>query len=442
MTKGTTPKARSPKTPRTGKTAPEEAAPKKLPTVLTRAQEIEIAETMRHAKDRLMEVVLRSRLAISWITETDGRKSGVELDKADQLALRKLLKKGDEQFALLQMNASADAPVAMESLHREIQKHLAHCKFQYVRMDGLFEELHRLKGRLKPIQHGVELGEPSSLEALHSLESQLWIQATEWDAFFGGVKAWESAFLAARGRLVEANLRLVPFCANRFRESRMAFEDLVQEGYVSMTLTLENYNPSRSKFSTFATKVIVSAMIRAIDDQGSLIRIPVHACEKLRKIRKRAETLGKDLNRDATDAEIAQACNLDPEKVRELRAAAQTPVSLDSPLQLVEKPDAALPPEKGEVQHAHLQDDSTEKTAQRVRECLAWLSPMEREVVERIFGLGKFEPCSESEAARSLNRTPSQVRDILEKALKTMARTENQTKPHDLPEVDMIGIAA
>lgn len=413
--------------------------------LLDRESEIRLAETLHHAKQELLNALLLSRTAVHWLTETDTRKSGLDLDKAAQLGLRRLLEKGDLHFAEIQAEASPSAKEALSATVQEIRGLLAHRKFQVARMDALFETLNRCKIRLHQLGNQISTGDTSGLGEMKSLERQLWIQKAELDGFFARIKKWETLFLETRSALVVANLRLVPFCANRLGKARMAFEDLAQEGYAALTVAVENYQAHVSKFSTFATKVIHSAMIRAIDDQGNLIRIPVHACEKLRKIHKQAETLRKTLGRDATDMEIAAACNLSIQKVQELRAAAQTPVSLDTPFEVLGAPDPeslfALQASQDFAGAAH--EDTPEKLSTLVHQRLGRLSPEEREVVERIYGLGNFEVCSEKEVARALNRTETKIRAILNRALKVMANTEETADASTLrPEDEMLGIAA
>jgi RNA polymerase sigma factor (sigma-70 family) len=225
----------------------------------------------------------------------------------------------------------------------------------------------------------------------------------------------------------------------------MAFEDLTQEGYVALTVAVESYQAHVSKFSTFATKVIVSAMIRAIDDQGNLIRIPVHACEKLRKIQKQSEILRKNLGREATDLEIAHACNLPLQKVKELRAAAQVPVSLDTPHTFQGNTDSEslFEAQAPAYSTGASLDDTPERLRSLVQQRLGRLSREEREIVERIYGLGNFEASSEKEVALSLNRSEKKIRAIRDRALKIMAGpTESALGSMLGSEHEMLGIAA
>lgn len=440
----------TPARPSRKKTGSPDASSEPTP-LLDRTREILLAETLRHAKQELLDTLLSSRTAVHWMAETEPRKSGLELDKAAQLALRRLIEKGDRDFAEIQANSSPEARETLAATVQEIRGVLAKRKFQVSRMDSLLETLNRSQARLRHLGGQFLSGAASALEEFRMVEKQLWMREAELDDFFARIKKWETLFLETRSALVVANLRLVTYCAKRFTKARMAPEDLAQEGYVALTLAVENYQAHVSKFSTFAMKVISSAMIRAIDDQSNLIRIPVHACEKLRKIQKQSEALRKDLGRDATDGEIARACNLSLEKVKELRAAAQTPVSLDTPPAVLGNtdPESLFAPQVPAYPKGSSSEDSAEGSSALIHQRLGRLSPREREVVERTYGLGNFEVCSEKEVARSLGCTETQIRVILSTALKIMAGPERISPcpaltpaPSLTPEAEMLGIAA
>lgn len=138
--------------------------------------------------------------------------------------------------------------------------------------------------------------------------------------------------LAARERLIEANLRLVVWVAHRyaFKETGLELADLIQEGTIGLLKAVEKYDYRLGyRFSTYATWWIRQAVARAIADKGRSIRIPVHVHEDLEKVRKTSLNLSFEYGREPTVAELAQVLQLPVAKVSDLMAWSITPLSLD-----------------------------------------------------------------------------------------------------------------
>jgi len=121
--------------------------------------------------------------------------------------------------------------------------------------------------------------------------------------------------IEARNRLVVANLRLVVSIAQRYAGRGLPFMDLVQEGNLGLLKAAEKFDPSRGRFSTYATRWIEQAIQRALNEQAHPMRIPAHAGDDLRRLRRAREHFLQETGREPTEEELADELEMTPEKV-------------------------------------------------------------------------------------------------------------------------------
>lgn len=142
----------------------------------------------------------------------------------------------------------------------------------------------------------------------------------------GGVKGER-----AKRILVQSNLRLVVSVAKKYTSPSCSLLDLVQEGNLGLMKAADKFDYTRGfKFSTFATWWIRQAISRSIADKSRNIRIPVHMIELASKLRKVKEKLKQNLNRAPNQEEVAQALDIDMEKLQELEDLHMRTVSMST----------------------------------------------------------------------------------------------------------------
>ncbi len=119
-----------------------------------------------------------------------------------------------------------------------------------------------------------------------------------------------------------------------FRPNDLEFKDLCQEGAIGLMRAVGLFNWKKGyKFSTYASWWIRQAIFRALNNNGSAIRIPIHLQEKGRRLLKTEESLSQELGREPSPEEIAERMDLSLKEVFAIQRTfvLGTTVSLDTP---------------------------------------------------------------------------------------------------------------
>ncbi|WP_078866254.1 sigma-70 family RNA polymerase sigma factor [Streptomyces sp. NRRL S-1448] len=135
--------------------------------------------------------------------------------------------------------------------------------------------------------------------------------------------------------MVVHNQRLVHKILNALghREGSSEYEDLAQHGMTGLIRAVEKFDVSLGcKFSTYATWWIRQHISRAVINEGSLIRLPVHMWDQVEKVRK-AERVSLNQGIRPSVDDLALACGISPKRVVEcLRLSRRTVISLETPV--------------------------------------------------------------------------------------------------------------
>jgi len=221
----------------------------------------------------------------------------------------------------------------------------------------------------------------------------------------------------ARKILIQANLRLVVKIAHDFKGLGLPLLDLISEGNIGLMRAVEKFDPAKgAKFSSYAAWWIKQSMRRALANQSRTIRIPVQSAGKINKIKTARVKLQEQLEREPTDAEIAEFLEFSERTVTGLRLADLRTFSLHDPIQQGEDGEFQdIIPDRNALTPDRILGDI--ESIDRLRGLLSTLEEREKMILKMRFGMDGSRPRTLEEVSQEIGRTRERVRQIQNQVL-------------------------
>jgi RNA polymerase primary sigma factor len=233
-------------------------------------------------------------------------------------------------------------------------------------------------------------------------ETQWWLKGMTSEAA-GQRQTLEERVLHLKQQLINANLRLVVYFANKYDGLGISLQDLVQEGNIGLMRAIDKFDYRLGyRFSTYAAWWIRQAMLKTVHQQAHIIRIPVHKLEQLRQHRRASQDNG---------TESAQSLDDDGAwEVMQLQEILQEPLPLDEPLadrglslqQVIGSEDNAAPEEET-IDH---------DLKRKLPKVLSTLSSREEIILRLRYGVGIPSSYTLEEVGKIFNLTKERIRQI------------------------------
>lgn len=147
----------------------------------------------------------------------------------------------------------------------------------------------------------------------------------------------ETKDVKIRNRIIEGNLRLIIPVAREFAKLHTSFTllDLIAYGTEGLFRALEDYDPEKAKFSTYATWWIRQKISKKIQDDPEPIRIPANLKQKLFRYNRKKSDLEMRYGRKLSIEELSEKIGLSAKTINhydELLLVINGSVSMESPI--------------------------------------------------------------------------------------------------------------
>ncbi|HNR19806.1 MAG: RNA polymerase sigma factor RpoD/SigA [Bacteroidetes bacterium] len=221
-------------------------------------------------------------------------------------------------------------------------------------------------------------------------------------------------------KLVRANLRFVVSVAKQYQSQGLSLPDLINEGNLGLIKAAKRFDETRGfKFISYAVWWIRQSIMQALAEQARIVRLPLNQIGAANKVKKAFSNLEQKYEREPTADELAKELDLDTERISYTMKMPGRHVSMDAPfvagedntlLDVLTNPDAPYA-------------DSTlmaESLHKEINRSLATLPERESDVIRLFYGIGVEHGLSLEEIGEKFDLTRERVRQLKEKAIKTL----------------------
>ena len=226
----------------------------------------------------------------------------------------------------------------------------------------------------------------------------------------------------ALNKLVKANLRFVISVAKQYQGRGISLIDLVSEGNLGLITAARRFDETRGfKFISYAVWWIRQRICASLAQQTRTIRLPLNVIGNIKKVNKAVAEFQQVNERDPNNDELVEMTDLTEEIVDTCKINSSWTDSID---RTVGESENVRLSDLIESNHSNRTDESLliESRQFEINNYLSQLKPLEKEILEKYFGLNSQSPQSLPTIASMKNISSERVRQIKNKALSRMKK--------------------
>lgn len=217
-------------------------------------------------------------------------------------------------------------------------------------------------------------------------------------------------------KLTKANLRFVVSVAKQYQGQGLSLVDLINEGNVGLITAAKKFDETRGfKFISYAVWWIRQSILQALAENSRIVRLSQNQVGNVSKVNRFYHQFIQKNERLPSVDEVAEALDMEPEKVNAVLISSGKHVSMDAPL--VEDEDSCL------LDLFSNREDSdtdaqlvTESLATEIDRAISQLPDREAKIIKMFFGIQSPE-LSLEEIGEKMKLSRERVRQIKEKGL-------------------------